>query len=88
MIPPNIDVAQVVADLKEWGWLDSKIEVRCGLGQGYIAQVRCGGIKSPAYDKAARLYNFWYDENLQRIIASSIEIVQHLQPRTECVTST
>lgn len=57
-----IDVLQIVADLKSWGWLDSKIETVCGLGQGYIAQVRCGNIKEPAYSKAARLYNFWETE--------------------------
>jgi hypothetical protein len=62
MIPAQIDVLQIVLDLKTWGWNDYKIEVACGLGQGYIAQVRAGGIKEPAYGKAARLYNFWFDQ--------------------------
>lgn len=75
MIPAQIDVLQIVADLKAWGWLDSKIEVACGLGQGYIAQVRGGFIKEPAYGKAARLYNFWEDE-------------QRLQTRAAAETTT
>ena len=77
MIPPNIDLAQVVADLNAWGWRDYKIEIRCGLGKGYIAQVRCGNIKSPAYDKGARLFNFWFEEN-----------EAHLQTHLSLVTST
>ena len=74
MIPAMIDVMQVVCDLNAWGWRDSKIEVACGLGQGYIAQIRCGNIKEPGYSKAARLYNFWICEqpaSLQTREASS-----------------
>ena len=62
MIPAQIDVMQIVADLNEWGWRDYKIEVACGLGSGYISQVRCGNIREPAYGKAARLFNFWEEE--------------------------
>ena len=64
MIPIQIDVAAIVQDLNTWGWLDYKIEVHCGLGSGYISQVRRGAIKEPAYGKAARLYNFWSSEQL------------------------
>jgi len=63
VIPPMIDVLQIVADLNAWGWRDSKIEIACGLGQGYVAQVRCGNIREPAYSKAARLHNFWEAES-------------------------
>lgn len=64
MIPSQIDILQIVADLQKWGWRDYKIEVFCGLGGGYIAQVRAGNIREPAYGKAARLYNFWEEERL------------------------
>lgn len=73
-IPAQIDILQIIADLKEWGWVDYKIEVVAGLGQGYIAQVRAGNIREPAYGKAARLYNFWTAEH-------------HLQTRAQCVTT-
>ena len=66
MIPPQIDVLQIVDDLREWGWLNYKIEIAAGLGHGYIAQVRCGNIKEPAYGKAARLYNFWHQQRQDR----------------------
>ena len=62
MIPVKIDVAQIVAELNAWGWLDFKIETCCGLGRGYISQVRCGNIKNPEYGKAARLFNFWEEQ--------------------------
>ena len=63
MIPAQVDVLQIVADLNAWGWRDYKIEVACGLGGGYIAQVRCGNIREPAYGKAARLFNFWEEQS-------------------------
>ena len=66
MIPPQIDVLAIVDDLREWGWLNYKIEVAAGLGHGYIAQVRCGNIREPAYGKAARLYNFWCQQAKDR----------------------
>jgi hypothetical protein len=82
MIPPAIDVLQIVSDLNGWGWRDYKIEVACGLGSGYIAQVRCGGIKEPAYGKAARLHNFWFE---QRTVETSK--AEHLQTRLEFATT-
>ena len=69
MIPSQIDMLAIIADLRSIGWPDYKIEVIVGLGKGYIAQCRCGNIKSPAYDKAARLYNFWVQET--QVTASS-----------------
>ena len=62
MIPVQIDVLSLVADLNGWGWRDYKIEISCGLGSGYVAQVRCGNVKEPAYGKAARLFNFWEEQ--------------------------
>lgn len=56
---PMCDVLQLVKDLNTWGWRDYKIEVCCGLGSGYISQVRCGNIKNPSHDKVVRLFNFW-----------------------------
>ncbi len=75
MIPVMIDCETIIADLKADGWLDAKIEIACGLGQGYIAQLRAGHIREPAYTKAARLYNFWLDRQ------------QHLQTRIMSVTT-
>jgi hypothetical protein len=62
MIPAQVDVMAIIADLRAWGWLDYKIEIAAGLGAGYIAQVRAGNIKEPAYGKAARLHNFWVSQ--------------------------
>ena len=61
-IPVEIDVQQILADLAAAGWVDYKIEVKCGLSQGYIYQVREGKIKKLSYQNAARLYNFWLEE--------------------------
>ena len=79
MIPVEIDAPQLIADLREWGWLDSKIEVRCGFSQGYVAQIRCGNVSKLAYQRAARLINFWESER---------ELHIPLQNRTMLVTST
>ena len=69
MIPAQIDMLAIIADLRTLGWPDYKIEIVTGLGRGYIAQCRFGNIKCPAYDKAARLYNFWVQET--QVTASS-----------------
>jgi hypothetical protein len=62
MIPAEIDAIQIITDLRARGWNDSKIEVACGFSQGYIAQIRGGGIRLLSYQRAARLYNFWESE--------------------------
>lgn len=62
MIPVQIDVVGIVAELRARGWTDYKLEIATGLGQGYIAQCRMGNVKNPSYGKAARLYNFWVQE--------------------------
>jgi len=72
-IPPHVDIEQMIADLGSWGWRDYKIEVRCGLGKGYIAQIRCGNVKAPAYDKAARIFNFWRDELAEHVSRANLQ---------------
>jgi hypothetical protein len=62
MIPMAIDSKQLIEDLSKWGWLDFKIETVCGFSRGYVAQIRCGNIKEMSYARAARLYNFWLEE--------------------------
>ena len=62
MIPVEIDALQLIADLNEWGWKDFKIETVCGFTRGYVAQIRCGNVKMLAYQRAARLFNFWEEE--------------------------
>jgi hypothetical protein len=57
-----IDSKQLIEDLSKWGWLDFKIETVCGFSRGYVAQIRCGNIKEMSYARAARLYNFWLEE--------------------------
>jgi len=81
VIPAQVDILQIVADLREWGWLDAKIEIRCGLGSGYVAQVRAGNIREPAYGKAARLFNFWEEAHALHVKH------QDLQTRPRSVTT-
>lgn len=80
MIPVQVDLLAMAKDLNAWGWRDNKIEIHAGLGRGYMAQIRCGNIKAPSYDKAARLYNFWIEE---RDLASA----RSLQTRSIAVTT-
>lgn len=62
MIPVEIDAMQMITDLNGWGWRDSKIEVVCGFSKGYVAQIRFGNVRMLAYQRAARLFNFWTEE--------------------------
>lgn len=62
MIPAEIDATQIINDLNRWGWKDYKIEIICGLGSGYVCQLRTQRIKLMTYQRAARLYNFWEEE--------------------------
>jgi hypothetical protein len=70
-IPANIDHVAIVEDLKKWGLADQKIEIICGLSRGYISHVRAGHVRQMIYQRAARLYNFWFDE--VRLRAESIQ---------------
>ena len=62
MIPIEVDALKMIADLNDWGWKDFKIETVCGFTRGYVAQIRCGNVKMLAYQRAARLFNFWETE--------------------------
>ena len=62
MIPANIDQIHLIKDLNEWGINDYKLKEILGFSEGYIAQLKCGNITQMSYNKAARLYNFWYAE--------------------------
>lgn len=62
MIPADIDPKGIIADLNTWGIRDYKIEMICGFSIGYVAQLKCGAIQQMTYQRAARLFNFWFDE--------------------------
>lgn len=64
-IPAKLDVQTILADLKAAGWLDQKIEVACGLSNGYVAQLRAGRIERYCYEYGARLHNLWLDEQIR-----------------------
>lgn len=75
-IPANIDHLAVIADLNAWGLRDYKIEAICGFSVGYVAQLKCGNITKMSYQYAARLHNFWEDE----------QNLRHLPIHTACST--
>jgi len=62
MIPANIDHQHIIGELNAWGLRDYKIEMICGFSVGYVAQLKCGNVKQMTYQRAARLYNFWFEE--------------------------
>lgn len=62
MIPANIDLLGIIADLNRWGIGDRKIEAICNFSVGYATHTKNGKIKEMSYQKAARLYNFWLEE--------------------------
>lgn len=64
MIPLEIDIIAILADLKTWGWKDLKIESACGFSRGYIDKMREGPRPHRPYQHAARLYNFWCEEKV------------------------
>jgi hypothetical protein len=66
MIPANVDHIGIIADLNTWGIRDYKIELCCNFSEGYVAQLKCGNVKQMAYQRAARLYNFWFEERVSR----------------------
>lgn len=82
MIPVEIDAMQLIVDLNAWGWKDFKIETVCGFTRGYVAQIRCGNVRMLAYQRAARLFNFWEDESARHVSRST------LQTRLLSVTTT
>jgi hypothetical protein len=67
LIPGNIDQVRLIKDLNDWGFNDYKIMVVLGFSGGYVSQLKCGHITQMTYQKAARLYNFWYEERAARL---------------------
>lgn len=84
MIPANIDHVSIVRDLNKWGILDYKIEAICGFSEGYVNHLKTGGVRQMAYQRAARLYNFWWEERVARLVAPSapLEFSQCLSATT------
>ena len=66
-IPANIDHVAIIADLNRWGMRDAKIELVCGLSQGYVSHVKAGRVQQMIYQRAARLYNLWFEEQRRRM---------------------
>lgn len=66
MIPANVDHIQILADLNIWGLRDYKIEAICGFSIGYVSYLKGNPDTRMSYDRAARLYNFWWDEQKAR----------------------
>lgn len=62
MIPANIDHVTIVRELNEMGWRDAKIELVCGFSQGYVLHIKAGHVQQMNYQRAARLYNLWFEE--------------------------
>ena len=67
MIPLNIDIPSILADLQTWGWTNHKIELASGLPKNYVSQLKNGSIQNPLYQNAALLYNFWCSERELRV---------------------
>lgn len=79
-IPANIDHVGIIAELNSWGWRDAKIELVCGFSQGYVLHIKAGDVKQMNYQRAARLYNLWFDEAKER--DALVEPVQQLATTT------
>ena len=62
MIPEAIDPRAVINELNSLGLRDYKIEIACGFTPGYVSQIRCGNVKTPAYSHAAKLLNLLEQE--------------------------
>jgi hypothetical protein len=62
MMQVEVDVVQLIADLRTWGWRDQKIEVACGFSAGYVAKLCAGPRPERPYQLVARLHNFWVSE--------------------------
>jgi len=63
---PIVDHVSIIRDLNAWDWRDFKIDTVCGFSAGYVAQVKCGNVRSMAQERAQRLYNFWEQEAVAR----------------------
>ena len=65
MIPEDFDPLAILNELNRLGFRDYKIEMACGFNHGYVAQIRCGNVKMPAYPNAAKLLNLLEREEAQ-----------------------
>lgn len=80
-IPANIDLVGMISDLNKWGIGDKKIEAICGFSQGYVTHMKAGRWRDMTYQRAARLYNFWWDEcRLHGLIVSVHAPVENSHP--------
>lgn len=75
MIPAELDISAMLADLKTWGWNDYKIEVACDYSKGYVSQVRNRFITFMSYQRAARLYNLWESE--RDLQTQQVQVIEH-----------
>lgn len=67
-IPPMLDFDMILGDLKSCGWSDQKLEIACGLGNGYVSLIRKGKIEKISLLYAARLHNLWVSEVTERAL--------------------
>jgi hypothetical protein len=89
VIPANIDYLALIGELNDFGIVDSKIEMICGLAQASVRHLKNGRYHDMTYQNAARLYNFWAGERqergldvLTRMGPSLFENNQHLAATT------
>lgn len=66
MIPASIDYQAIIHDLIEYGFGPYKIDLVCGFYEGATADMLNGRNREMSYQRAARLYNFWWDERTAR----------------------
>lgn len=63
MMPYDIDVRQILDDLKALGWKDQKLEILLGFSSGYIDKLRNGPRFCKAFQNRARLFALWEEES-------------------------
>lgn len=66
MIPANLDYLCIFNELNAKGISDYKIEAMCSLTDGHISHMRAGHWHEMTYQRAARVYNLWFEE-VQRL---------------------
>lgn len=66
MIPANIDYVAIIQELNGWGYGCFKIDTICGYSEGYTVKMLDGDFQNMTYPRAARLYNFWWEERQLR----------------------
>lgn len=66
MIPANIDYVAIVRELATFGYGNRKLDLICGFAEGSIAYIVAGDNRDMTYQRAARLYNLWWEERQMR----------------------